>query len=230
MSIIPPSQIFDQPTLERMLEHDPTVQFYDEFFALLDWSVVPDTTPDPHRPGKRPHPETAYIKALLIKINEKLDHCTDLRTYLLRHPLLVLKLGFRPVLDVTKPYGFDIERTVPSDSWLRHKQRHLKRRLLQELLAATVLALQEEIPGLGETVAFDVKHIYAWVKQNNPRVCLKDRYAKDQQPTGDGDCRVGVKRSTNQQQPDGSRHARKKSTCGATAPASPPALWLAMAT
>jgi hypothetical protein len=210
MPIIPPSQVFDQSTLERMLEHDPTVQFYDEFFALLDWRVVPDNTPDAHRPGKRPHPEAAYVKALLIKISEKLDHCTDLRTYLLRHPLLVLALGFRPVLDVSQPYGFDVERTVPSDSWLRHKQRHLNRGMLQDLLAATVQALQEEIPGLGETVAFDVKHLYAWVKQNNSRVYVKDRYSKDQQPTGDPDCRVGVKRSTNQEQPDGSTNEKKE--------------------
>ena len=53
MTIIPTSQVFDQLTLERMLEHDPVVQFYQEFFTLLDWSVVPDCAPDPHRPGKR---------------------------------------------------------------------------------------------------------------------------------------------------------------------------------
>jgi len=41
--------------------------------------------------------------------------------------------------------------------------------LLQDLLAATVAALKEEIPALGEVVAFDVKHIYAWVKENNWR-------------------------------------------------------------
>jgi hypothetical protein len=210
MTIIPPSQVFDQFPLERMLEHDPIVQFYDEFFALLDWRVVPDQPPDPHRPGKRPHPETAYVKALLIKINEKFDHCTDLRLYLLRHPLLVLTLGFRALLDVTKPSGFDVERTVPSARWLGEKQRTLDRRLLQDLLAATVQALQDEIPGLGETLAFDVKHLYAWVKQNNSRVYVKDRYAKDQQPRGDPDCRVGVKRSTNQEHPDGSTKEKKE--------------------
>ena len=70
--------------------------------------------------------------------------------------------------------------------------------------------LQEEIPGLGEVLAFDVKHIYAWVKENNPRVSIKDRYCKDRQPTGDPDCKVGVKRSTNQEQPDGSKKERKE--------------------
>ena len=114
------------------------------------------------------------------------------------------------MLDVTKPYGFDVERTIPCERWLREKQRRLDRRVLQDLLAATVHALQEAVPGLGETVAFDVKHLYAWVKENNPRVYVKDRFKKDQQPRGDPACRVGVKRSTNQEQPDGSTKEKKE--------------------
>ena len=178
MPIIPSSSTFDQSTLRRMLACDPTVQHYREFFARLDWQVVPSPDPDPHRPGRRPHPEAAYVKALLIKVAEKFDHCTDLRTYLLRHPLLVLEVGFRPVLDVSQPSGFDVERTVPTARWLRDTQRRLDRRVLQDLLAGTVQARREEIAGLGETVAFDVKHLYAWVKENNPRVYVKDRYCR----------------------------------------------------
>src|SRR5260221_1865971 len=68
----------------------------------------------------------------------------------------------------------------------------------QTRLAAAVRALKEAIPGLGETVAFDVKHIYAWVKENNERVYVKDRYDKTRRLTGDPDCRLGVKRSSNQ--------------------------------
>jgi hypothetical protein len=81
---------------------------------------------------------------------------------------------------------------------------------LQDLLHATVTALQAEIPGLGETVAFDVKHIYAWVKENNPRVYVKDRYDKNQRLAGDPDCKLGVKRSSNQEQPDGSTKETKE--------------------
>ena len=82
--------------------------------------------------------------------------------------------------------------------------------LLQDLLAATVRALQEAIPGLGETVAFDVKHIYGWVKENNERVYVKDRYDKTRRPVGDPDCKLGVKRSSNQEQPDGSTTEKKE--------------------
>ena len=86
MSIIPYSSTFDQSTMRKLIEHDAVVQRYRTFFALFDWSVVPEPVIDPSRPGKRPHPETAYIKALLIKLAEGYDSCTRLRQYLLEHP------------------------------------------------------------------------------------------------------------------------------------------------
>ena len=98
--MIPYSQVFDQQTMTRMLDHDPVVQRYRSFFALFDWSVVPEPVVDPSQPGKRPHPPTAYIKALLLKLEEGLTFCTRLRRFLVEHPLLVLELGFRPVLNV----------------------------------------------------------------------------------------------------------------------------------
>ena len=96
--------------------------------------------------------------------------------------VLILELGFYLVLDPMQPYGFDVARTVPSARLLRAQLRRLDPELLQTLLRGTVTALQAEIPGLGEMVAFNVKHIYAWVKENNPRQYIKqDRYDKDQQ-------------------------------------------------
>ena len=66
---------------------------------------------------------------------------------------------------------FDVERTLPGDRWLRHKQRTLSLDHLHLLLGRTIQALCEEIPGLGETVAIDVKHLYAWVpRKQSPRV------------------------------------------------------------
>ena len=96
------------------------------------------------------------------------------------------------------------------ERWLREKQRTLDHHHLQDLFHATVHALQEEIPGLGEVVAIDVKHQYAWVRENNFRESIKDRFCKERQPRGDPDCRVGVKSSTNQEQPDGSKKERKE--------------------
>jgi hypothetical protein len=208
--MLPYSRLFDQSTLALLMEHDAIVQRYRALFALIDWQVLPDPVPDPCRPGRRPHPESAYIKALFIKINEGYEYCSQLRTFLVEHPLLVLELGFRPVLNRDLPYGFDVQRTVPSERWLREKQRTLDHCHLQDLFHATVHALQEAIPGVGEVVAIDVKHQYAWVRENNFRESITDRFWKERQPRGDPDCRVGVKSSTNQEQPDGSTKERKE--------------------
>ena len=208
--MIPASDLFDQSVLTALLSHDPLVADYRAFFALLDWSVVEQWEAQRSGLGRPAHPESAYLKAFLIRLREGMLYTTQLRRFLLRHPLLVIDLGFRLVLDPSAPYGFDVEQTLPSEFWLREKLRRLDRALLSELLAATVHALQEEIPGLGETVAIDVKHMYAWVSENNERAYIKDRYDKTKHPAGDPDCRLGVKRSTNQELADGTTKEKKE--------------------
>lgn len=204
----------DQRALALLRERDPLVQRYRAFFADLDWTVIPAREATRPWPGKVPHPTAAYVKALLIKQCEHKPYITHLRTFLVDHPLLVLEIGFRPVPDVTQPYGFDVERTVPCDRWLRHWQQHLDNTLLQALLRPTVQALCEEIPGLGETVAYDVKHIYAWVQENNHKAALPDRFNPARQPAGDPDCRLGAKTSSNQVRPDGTPQETKEYVWG----------------
>jgi hypothetical protein len=209
--MIPSSTTFDQSTLTAMLEHDAVVQEYRAFFSLLDWSVVEQWQAqrsvycDTHG-----HPITAYLKALLIRLHRGMLYSTQLRSFLQEHPLLIIELGFDLHLDPSAPYGFDVEHTLPCRQWLSQKLRTLDPALLQALLTATVQALTAEIPGLGEVVAFDVKHIYAWVKENNERAYVTDRYDKTRIPVGDPDCKLGVKRSTNQEQPDGSAKEKKE--------------------
>jgi Transposase DDE domain len=208
--MIPASLLFDQSTLTALLEHDPLIQDYRAFFALLDWSLVDHWQAPRSSRGRPAHPESAYLKAFLIRIREGLLFTSQLRRFLLKHPLLVIELGFHLELTPNAAYGFDAQQTIPSEQWLREKLRTFDQALLQDLLAATVVALQEEIPGLGETVAFDVKHIYAWVKQNNERVYVKDRYDKEQRLAGDADGRLGVKKSSNQEQDDGPTKEKKE--------------------
>ena len=206
--IIPISQHFDQPTLSKLIDADSIVQRYRSLFALFDWSGI--DAPARRGPGKPAHPQSAYLKAALVRIHEHLGSTPRWRAYLLDHPLLVLELGFRPHLDVREPYGFDLQQTLPSVRWLNEWLRTVDRRLLAPLFEQSVHALRAEIPGLGEVVAYDVKHIYANVKENNPRVSMKDRFCKDRQPKGDRDCKVGVKKSTNIEQPDGSKKVSKE--------------------
>jgi hypothetical protein len=153
-------------------------------------------------------------KPSFLKLEEGLVTCTRLRRFLVEHPLLVLELGFRPVLDLDEPYGFDVERTVPTARWLREQQRTLSSSVLHALLIQTVLALHEEVPGLGDVVAFDVTHMYAWVRENNPRVYVEGTFDVTHIPKGDPDCRLGVKKSSNQVQADGTTKTKKESLFG----------------
>lgn len=204
----------DQPRWRGALADDPVVRRYRALFALLDWRQVPERDPRRPWPGSPPHPRAAYVKALLVKLCEQKAYVTDLRRFLVEHPLLVLELGFRPVPASTQPFGFDVERTVPGARWLRHQQQHLEHGVLRALLRATAQALQVEIPGLGATVAVDVKHIYAWVQENNPKAYVTERHDPARQPRGDPDCRLGVKRSTNQERLPGPPTVRKEYVWG----------------
>jgi hypothetical protein len=189
----------DQLRWADLWERDEVLQRYRAFFAQLDWGRVPERDPARPWPGPVPHPRAAYLKAFLIKVREEKAFVTDLRAYLVEHPLLVLEIGFRPVPAPERLYGFDVERTVPGVGWLREQLRALDEALLWALLQGTVRALQGEIPGLGQTVAFDVKHIYAWVQENNPKAFVAQRFDPQRRPAGDPDCRLGVKRRGNQE-------------------------------
>jgi hypothetical protein len=214
-AMIPESYLFDQSTIKNIIDSDEVVQAYRVLFSLFDWSIVERWEAERAGQGSHGHPMSAYIKAFLVRINQDIIYTSRLRDFLIKHPLLVIELGFQLDIDYTSRYGFNYSTTVPSEVWLRARLRTLDQNLLQDLLNATVTALKEEIPGLGETVAFDVKHIYAWVKENNERAYVKDRYDKNRRLSGDPDCRLGVKRSTNQEQPDGSRHPKKRKSFGA---------------
>jgi len=170
------------------------------FFDLLDWAVIPERDELRAWPGSPPHPQRAYVKALLVKINEGLEYTTRLRRFLVNHPALVLELGFRPLADPTQPFGFVVESTVPCDRHLRRKLQTFENTVLQRLLDGTVGVLRSEVPDWGDSIAMDVKHIYAWVRENNPREHIPHRFDPARQPHGDPDCKLGVKESHNQGQ------------------------------
>jgi hypothetical protein len=177
---------------------DPVAQRYEELFGWLAWDRVPEKDDNLPQRGRLPHPAAAYIKAYLVMVNQKIDYQTDLREYLCDHPALVWLIGFRLVADAHSPYGFDVVASVPSVRHLRRQLGRLSPPVLTGLLTQTVQQAVAVMPGVGETVSVDTKHIYAYVKENNPRVAVKDRYDPSRQPAGDPDCRLGVKRQHNQ--------------------------------
>jgi hypothetical protein len=124
--MIPASIRFDQSTIASMLDVDPVVKDCRAFFSLFDWSVVERWhTQRSNFYGSHGHPLTAYIKAFLIRIKESLSYTKQLRNFLVKHPLLVIELGFELELDPSADYGFDVERTLPCRYWFGEKLRQL---------------------------------------------------------------------------------------------------------
>ena len=186
----------------RLATPDSVTEEYEALFGSLNWEVVLERDEHKAYAGRTPHPQRAYVKALLIKPREQCSSMAKLRRFLVHHPRLVLALGFRPVPAPDSPYGFDVEKTVPTARWLTQKLRQLDPAVLQAVLGESVQVLAAEIPDLAQTVAVDTKHIYACVAENNLRLMVKDRYDPQRQPKGDPDCTLGVKRRSNQQDPD----------------------------
>jgi hypothetical protein len=72
---------------------------------------------------------------------------------------------------------------------------------LQFLLKSTVQLLGKALPQeahFGDEVSLDTKHILAWVKENNPKCFVEDRFDKTKQPKGDKDCKFGCKKKSNE--------------------------------
>lgn len=81
--------------------------------------------------------------------------------------------------------------------------RTMPNHVLQCLLVESVRLIREELASLyvstGDCISLDTKHILAWVKENNPKTYVPDRFNKHKQPVGDPDCKLGCKRKHNRQ-------------------------------
>ena len=168
----------------------PVALKYYRLLHDLDWAHFPER--DPHRPWPGPAPDdprAAFVGAYLVKLDAQLRYMSDLCIYLVEHPALARLLGFDPT-------------RLPSRKQFGRVLRQLPNPALQFLLDGAVRAIAASLPSemrasFGDIVAIDTKHILAWVKENNPKVCVQERYDKTRQPTGDPDCKLGVKRRAN---------------------------------
>jgi len=191
----------DPAALPRFVRESPVAMRYLNLLGPLAWHRFPERGLQTTW-GAPTLPYAPFVAACLVKLDQQFTYMSQLRRYLVDHPALVWVLGFPLVPSRSYPWGFDAEASLPT-------QRHLARLLgripndsLQFLLDETVRLIQAEFPPtlcFGQTVALDTKHILAWVKENNPKAYVKDnRFAKDTQPAGDPDCRLGCKRRHNQ--------------------------------
>jgi hypothetical protein len=167
----------------------------------LHWSAFPER--DLRRDwGQVTIPNAALIGAALLKLEDGLPTFGHLHQHLVDHPALIWLLGFplQPAFDTA--CGFNAAGSLPTRQHLTRMLSHLPQPALQFLLADSVRLIGEELAARqvawGDCVSLDTKHVIAWVKENNPKAYVAERYDKSHQPAGDPDCRLGCKRSHNQ--------------------------------
>ncbi len=150
-------------------------------------------------------PYAAVAAAYLIKLEHGLVSVGHLRRYLVEHPELVWLCGFPLVPDASTPWRFDAEASLPTARHLTRLLRQMPNQALQFLLDSSVALIEQAVAHqgmvLGDTIALDTKHILAWVRENNPKEFVPDRFDKTRQPKGDPDCRLGCKKRHNRQAP-----------------------------
>jgi hypothetical protein len=186
--------------LPRALQESPTIQRYLELLAPLDWGHVPDRNLARNW-GQTTIPYTALLAAELIRLNEHLPSMPALHRFLLEHAGFISLLGFPLALEPTSALGFNPPASLPTARHLTYLLRQMPPATVQFLLADSVrlilaeLETQQLLPI--ECISLDTKHILAWVKENNPKAYVAERYNKHCQPAGDPDCRLGCKRRHN---------------------------------
>jgi len=174
---------------------------YINLLGNLDWEHFPERDLETDW-GMPAVPFASFVAACLVKLDQQFVYMSHLHQYLVEHPALVWVLGF-PLKPSTKyAWGFDTQASLPTARHFTRLLRKVSNIQLQFLLDETVRLLQTElsteVDDFGQRVSLDTKHILAWVRENNPKTYVKERYNKRHQPTGDPDCRLGCKRRRNQ--------------------------------
>jgi hypothetical protein len=194
--------LYQEPqALPRFVRESPVAMRYLRLLGPLDWTAFPERDLETTWQIAAT-PYAPFVAACLVKLDQQLLYMSSLRRFLVSYPTLAWVLGLPLIISPRHFGGFDVEASLPTQRHLTRMLRTIPNACLQFLLDETVRLLQAELAtendDFGRCVSLDTKHILAWVKENNPKAYVKGRYAKDKQPSGDPDCRLGCKRKRNQ--------------------------------
>jgi hypothetical protein len=123
-----------------------------------------------------------------------------LRQYLVEHPALAWLCGFPVVTAQHPPTPANVDVALPTPRHFTRLLRQTPNAVCQVLLDSSVVLWQAELAACHlhlKVVSLDCKHVIAWVKENNPKVYVANRYDKTKQPKGDPDCKLGCKKRHN---------------------------------
>jgi len=157
--------------------------------------------------GQPSTPYSALAAACLLKLHLGIRSYAELVHWLAENPSIAWLLGFRSAASGFIPAWRVAVEGLPD-------QRHFSRLLhkapnscFQFLLASSIHLLFAEFSRrhivVPDTISLDTKHILAWVKENNPKAYIDNRFDKTVQPSGDIDCKLGCKRRHNRRKGGG---------------------------
>ncbi|HKY54812.1 MAG TPA: hypothetical protein VJM08_10925 [Anaerolineales bacterium] len=196
------SAMLQPERLPRFVQECPAAMRLLDLLGPLAWDQFPERNLLRNW-GRTTIPYATFSAACLLKLNEGLVSMDDLRRYLVEHPAFIWLLGFPRVFSAKFSCGFDPSASLPTPRHFTRMLRTMPNPMLQFLLTESVRLIRQELASLnvftGECVSLDTKHILAWVKENNPKAYVPDRFNKDKQPAGDPDCKLGCKRRHNRQ-------------------------------
>jgi len=186
--------------LPRFVRACPSAMRMLDLLGPIPWDQFPERDLDRFW-GQATIPHAAFCLACLIKLNEDLVSMGDLHRYLLEHPAFIWLLGL-PLVPSSKPAGgFDPIASLPTQRHLTQMLRDISNLSVQFVLDQSISLLLSEFASLGlhvgDCISLDTKHIIAWVKENNPKAYVSERFNKHKQPAGDPDCKLGCKRKHN---------------------------------
>ena len=187
-----PTWVMDSPPAMRLLD----------LLGPLPWQRFPDR--DLQRNWGQPTvPYAAFAAACLLQLNEHLVYMSQLHDYLIEHPAFIWLFGFPLVTGRANFHGFDPEASLPTARHFTRLLRTMPNATPKFLLATSVTTILEALAhanctDVAQAISLDTKHILAWVKENNPKAYVSNRYDKSKQPAGDPDCKLGCKRRHNQ--------------------------------
>jgi len=187
--------------LPSSVRKDPTAIHILNLLGPLAWDCFPERDLQRHY-GHPSTPYAAVAAACLLKLDLGFGSCARLTDWLAENPSIAWLLGFRPNTDAFNP-AWNLDPAKLPD------QRHFSRLLhkapnscFQYLLSSSIQLLLDEFARrqivVPDIVSMDTKHILAWVKENNPKAYVEERFDKTRQPSGDQDCKLGCKRRHNQ--------------------------------
>ena len=188
----------DTARLPAFVRQSAVAMRYWDLLGSLDWNSVPERCLDRNW-GKDPVPFHTFIAACLVKLDQGLTHMSQLRQYLEENPALAWLLGFNPVPNLPLFREPMFQSALPTQRHFARMLRLMPNSILQTLLDSSIIALRTAVadPDFGKVISLDTKHILAWVRENNPKQYVQDRFDKTRQPAGDPDCKLGCKKRHN---------------------------------